>query len=73
MFPKNQRKCYADSVMNTLGTLIGLLYSLFFIGLILFVVWQVVTALNRISKSVEDIALTLRRMEIRESPLTPDH
>jgi ABC-type sulfate transport system permease component len=59
--------------MNTLGTLIGLLYSLFFIGLILFVVWQVVTALNRISKSVEDIALTLRRMEIRESPLTPDH
>ena len=63
------KKCYAVSVMSTFGPLI----SLSCVGLILFVIWQIVTALNRISKSVEDIALTLRRMEIRESPLTPDH
>ena len=39
--------------------------------LIVLIVWQVVSALNRTSRAVEDIAQSLRRLESRELHPTP--
>lgn len=45
---------------------IGFLIPLFYLAFVLFVIWQVISALNRISSSMADIAITLRRMESKE-------
>ena len=54
--------CYTDPTMIAVAFLLPLIY----VSFICFVVWQVISALNRISKGVEDIAVTLRRMESKE-------
>ena len=51
--------CYADAVMAALGPIIALAY----IAAIVLVVWQVISALNRIATGVEDIAYTRRGMQ----------
>ena len=38
-------------------------FTLLYFAFIVFVVWSVISALNRISRGVEDISDTLRRME----------
>ena len=56
--------CCAESVMFPLAAF-GIL-PLLYLALIVYIVWQVVSALNQISRGVEDIAQTLRRMESKE-------
>jgi len=34
-----------------------------YVGLVILVIWSIVAALNRIARTVEEIALTLRRIE----------
>ncbi len=42
---------------------IGPVFFLVYVALIVFVVWQVISALNRISRATEEISQTLKRME----------
>jgi hypothetical protein len=46
-------------------SIVGGIFFLLYVALIVFIVWQVISALNRISRGVQDIAQTLRRMESR--------
>jgi hypothetical protein len=62
--------CYAEALMNGIGA-ISSIFALLYLGLIIFVVWQVISSLNRISRGVEDIAITLRRMESKEQQPSP--
>ena len=41
------------------------------LGVIAYIVWQVVSSLNRTIKAVEEIAATLRRMESRDQTPAP--
>jgi hypothetical protein len=56
--------------MQSFSFLVFLL-PLIYIAFIVWVFWQVISALNRISSGVEDIAITLRRMESKEPQPSP--
>ena len=65
----NADRCYAESVM--FGSIRGVEMGFFFltyIGLIVLIVWLVVSSLVRISRGVQDIAQILRRMEEKGPP-----
>ena len=49
----------------------SIFFQLLYLGAIVFVIWLVVTAINRIAKGVEDIAETLRRIESKGSNAGP--
>jgi hypothetical protein len=59
--PADRSAKLAIMILNYLPLLVPLLY----LALILLIVWYVISALHRISRGVEDIAQTLRRLESR--------
>jgi hypothetical protein len=46
--------------------ILPIVFSLIYLGLALWVVWLVISALTRIAKGVEEMAQALRRMESKE-------
>ena len=56
--------CYAEAIT----TAIFYVFALLPLVLVLLIVWQVISSLNEISRSVADIAMTLRRIESKGSP-----
>lgn len=56
------------STLQALVPMVFFFYYLLVLAVIVFIVWQVISALRRISKGVEDIAETLRRIETKEPP-----
>ncbi len=46
-----------------LSPVFGLMFVALYVAIVVFIIWQIISALNRISRGVEDIAHTLRRME----------
>jgi len=52
-----------NSFPNFLSSIFGMAVGLAYIALIVFIIWQVISALRRITRAVEDIAQTFRRME----------
>ena len=60
---RRAESCYADAVMGSAMVALGPLILLAYIAAIVLVVWQVISALNRIARGVEDIAYTLRSMQ----------
>jgi hypothetical protein len=61
--------CYAEAIMSAQH--VGFFVLLAYVALIVFVVWQVIWALIRISRATVDIAQTLRRMELKRQDTTP--
>jgi hypothetical protein len=54
-----------------IASIAGIFFFLLYLGAFVFVIWLVVTALNRIGKGVEDISETLRRIESKGSNAGP--
>ena len=54
--------CYTKRAVGT--QVVALLSYLLFFGAIIAVIWQVISCLRRISRGVEDMAGTLRRIEL---------
>jgi len=54
-----------------IASIAGTFFFLLYFGAFVFVIWLVVTALNRIGRGVEDIAETLRRIESKGSNVGP--
>jgi len=50
---------------------IGERFTLCYLAVLAYIVWQIISALNRISRGVEDIAQVLHRMESIQPPPTP--
>lgn len=50
------------------ASLLALVIPLIYLFLLVLIVWQVLSALNRITKGVEAIAETLRRIESKGQP-----
>jgi hypothetical protein len=54
------------------GSYLELIFPLLWLALMVFILWQVISQLNRIRKSVEEIAQTLRRIESKEPRSSPN-
>ncbi len=59
-------------MIGSVGSFIGALFALLYLAIVVFIVWQVISALNGIRRGVDDIAQTLRRMESKEPQLHRD-
>lgn len=59
-----------DATLRIMGpaSLLALIIPLIYLFLLVLIVWQVLSALNRITKGVEAIAETLRRIESKGPP-----
>ena len=54
------------------GSYLEFIFPLLWLALMVFILWQVISQLNRIRKSVEEIAQTLRRIESKEPRSSPN-